>query len=837
MSARASLQVDRFAADDLVLDVSKSFDPARFDVDAYGPFIDAISSGRAYARDAIEATLRLLAGGRYASTSALAKEAFENSAGLQRRYGRVEALLERLPFPDILGCSLDLATGTGKSFVEYALARIMLNEGLVDRALVLCPSRTIEDGLLGKFNALTADSDLTDLLPVRAGGYPIPSIVDATATVKAGSICIENIHAVYEHVGSSIDDSFAGQGARTLVLSDEAHHIHATQGNTTRGWKEFLDNTAFGFRYHVGLSGTCYNGNAYFSDVIYRYAIRDAMNDRWVKEVYYLAEDDSATDYERFQKLQERHEKNRVANKPHKPLTIAVTRSVKDAEQLGADLVTFLADPLTGGLDEARERVLVVSSAPQHAANLLKLKGVDHKGSLVEWIVSVSMLSEGWDVTNVFQIYPHEKRAFNSKLLIAQVLGRGLRRPDGRNGNPVVYVFNHQKWGTEVEELVAEVLDQETTIAQCQTDGRTAAPHFDLHGLTYTVLPTGVPAQALVKPRSIQRLKLLPQGDATEDTKYRSALDRTRVEVMTTKVAERYSTLDDVVARVRANVLALNDAKLTAKYGKAQIRTVIKENFARLGEDGELISQENRITILQAFGSLAQKQTRSGAILRSTPSGLEVTGTASMAPTRARISGLTGNLGLFWDELSSKLGSDDDAIALQKALEIEVANNAHEVENSFNFKSPVNVVLTSHRPELEFVRRLLRKETAPALRSWVKAPNVGFYRIEYAYQRDGSGRSRHGEFNPDFFLLLSDRDEVVVVETKADADERAVNAGKLKHAVQHFAAVNELLEQAGEERRYRFHLLSPKDYDRFFEKLRSGELDTFTSSLQAALSA
>ena len=42
---------------------------------------------------------------------------------------------------------------------------------------------------------------------------------------------------------------------------------------------------------------------------------------------------------------------------------------------------------------------------------------VDDKDNLIEWITSVSMLSEGWDVKNVFQIVPHEERAFNSKLL------------------------------------------------------------------------------------------------------------------------------------------------------------------------------------------------------------------------------------------------------------------------------------------------------------------------------------------------------------------------------------------------------------------------------------
>jgi len=79
------------------------------------------------------------------------------------------------------------------------------------------------------------------------------------------------------------------------------------------------------------------------------------------------------------------------------------------------------------------------------------LKTVDEPENSVEWIVSVSMLTEGWDVNNVFQIVPHEDKAFNSKLLIAQVLGRGLRVPpvyrnDPKN-HPQVTIFNHDAWG------------------------------------------------------------------------------------------------------------------------------------------------------------------------------------------------------------------------------------------------------------------------------------------------------------------------------------------------------------------------------------------------------
>ena len=75
------------------------------------------------------------------------------------------------------------------------------------------------------------------------------------------------------------------------------------------------------------------------------------------------------------------------------------------------------------------------------------------------------MLNEGWDVKRVFQIVPHEKRAFESKLLIAQVLGRGLRIPDDWKGpQPVVTVFNHDKWADDIRHLVYEVMEFEKRI-------------------------------------------------------------------------------------------------------------------------------------------------------------------------------------------------------------------------------------------------------------------------------------------------------------------------------------------------------------------------------------
>ena len=837
MTPKAKLSVDQFSVDDLVLPVSQSFDPTRFNLDAYDDFIQEVVAGREYSYQAIRHALIFMCGARYASTTALAEEAFNSSADLERRYGTVDRLLKQLPFPDKLACSVDLATGTGKSYVMFCLARIMLNEGIVNRVLLLCPSVTIENGLTEKFDELLANGDLTALLP-QGAGTRLPERVDANSTVKEGQICVENIHAVYEQNGSSIRDSFLGAGANTLVLSDEAHHVHSPGDAKLKKWKEFIDSPDYGFRYHVGLSGTCYIGNEYFADVVYRYSIRDAINDRWVKDVFYVAKDESNTDDGRFQKLLAQHEGNRKTYKPLKPLTIAVTKNIKAAEQLGADLVTFLAKQLPGKRAEAEQRVLVVSSSQKHEKNVLKLRTVDDVTSPVEWIVSVSMLSEGWDVKNVFQIYPHEKRAFNSKLLVAQVLGRGLRRPEGIQAEPRVYVFNHQKWAPEVEELVAEVLDQETTVAQRPTDGR-PTNHFSLHELTYKQTPTGIEPKKVEKPKDIKQLNLRPQRDAPEETEFQSVSDAKQSVVLTTLVKETYYPMSAVVADVRQRMKVhdeITGGDLMKAYPKKRIEGLILDALKRLKLDGTALSQENRQVILSTFGGLRQKTTRAGAEWAREPDGLKTRSTAEMGPVRERISGLTSHVGLYYDELSASLGTNDDEAALKKALEIDVPTFLQHIDNSFLFKSPVNVVLGSHKPERDFIRRLFQAPNAAALAAWVKSPDVGFYTIEYGFQPGGNGRSKRGNFNPDFILQRADGDEVVVVETKADDDITDQNRGKLAYALAYFAKLNEMLVAQGDERRYQFHFLSPKDYDDFFTGLRDGDLESFTSSLQAALS-
>jgi type III restriction enzyme len=144
-----------------------------------------------------------------------------------------------------------------------------------------------------------------------------------------------NIHATFEYVGGSVRESFAGKGSSTLVLCDEAHHIYAKMTGAARAikrWQEFPDSEIFGFTRIAGFSGTCYIGNDYFADIVVRYSIRDAMEERTVKSVNYRVTSKAhETQESKFQKYLKLHAENQKRYPAVKPISIVVTNQIKTA--------------------------------------------------------------------------------------------------------------------------------------------------------------------------------------------------------------------------------------------------------------------------------------------------------------------------------------------------------------------------------------------------------------------------------------------------------------------------------------------------------------------------
>jgi type III restriction enzyme len=425
-------------------------------VHKYDAFLNLLCSGKyAFQKDAVQAALAFIVSEKYPDVERLAMENFNSKEAIRRRNQEKEKYLSRFPLRERKSVSIDLATGTGKSYVLYGLAAIALAEGLVDKVLVLCPSLTIEDGLREKFGGRIGSSELTAIMKELGAVVSTPGLKRGSETVEKGDICVENIHAVYERTGSSIYDSFHDQGTRTLVLNDEAHHIFSEADKSVKKWMEFLRNPEYGFRYIINVTGTAYIGNEYFPDVVYRYGLKKAIEEGVVKKPNY--KESETTTKKGFQETYAIHEKNRKDyGRSLKPISIVVTENIAGCVEVWNELIDFLMKKqkisreeaekkciwVTSGIPSGQdgERVKAVVDKPEkkRRENLSLLKQVDAPDNPVEWIVSVSMLTEGWDVKNVFQIVPHEARAFNSKLLIAQVLGRGLRVPLGVDKQPLV---------------------------------------------------------------------------------------------------------------------------------------------------------------------------------------------------------------------------------------------------------------------------------------------------------------------------------------------------------------------------------------------------------------
>src|SRR5947209_6681373 len=108
-----------FRNEDLVLKVTPNIDPSVWDESKYEGFLDELCETREYQKEAIRTTLRYLLGRTYADLRALARENFGDNEQIQQRYGSWAGMEKHLQLPDKLSCSIDQATGTGKSYKRW----------------------------------------------------------------------------------------------------------------------------------------------------------------------------------------------------------------------------------------------------------------------------------------------------------------------------------------------------------------------------------------------------------------------------------------------------------------------------------------------------------------------------------------------------------------------------------------------------------------------------------------------------------------------------------------------------------------------------------------------
>jgi type III restriction enzyme len=836
--------LQRFRNEDLVLQVSPAVNRARWDESRYDQFLDALCGEREYQKEAIRVTLRYLLGGEYSNLRELARRNFKQNPTLAARYGSWAHLERSLQLPDQLAATLDLATGAGKSYVLYGLAAILLAEDAVDRVLVLCPSTTIELGLTEKFRLLASDGDLRDLLPSNARVHT-PRIIQANQTIIEGSICVENYHAILKHVGSSISDSLKGKGERTLVLNDETHHVVNESKTQVKRWKEFLQNPDFGFKTIIGVSGTCYVGDDYFNDVIFRYSLRTAMEEHFAKKVHYIAEMPKTDQREeKWQLIYNHHQdtKRKLRNRALLPLTIIVTQTIEGCKDVAEELKGFLIQHEGLHPDDVKEQVLVVYN---NAPDVKRLPYVDNSTNRVEWIVSVSMLNEGWDVKRVFQIVPHEERAFNSKLLIAQVLGRGLRVPDGWKGNPPeVTVFNHDRWAPRIRHLINEVLEIERRIS-CRII-EDSPYHFELHNIDYEQ-----EEQSVKKPMSGQYTFFakgyidLFSDSAAEDVAIefedastgRASSWRTTIRRKTHSAREIAELMYDRLLQEDEDAQERGElderGRYTDTWSVEQLEQVVRRSLENIKAQDATDSMKQKF--LQSLGTLRRGESEN---MRYTLNPREYT----IISTRSRQSdsvsaaelSLGSNKTLFFTDQTQDSLADDQIEFFEKATEEGSGYRVIRVHNHHDFKTALSAVIADSDNERGFIRDLLKPENLTRYDAWLKSTTTRFYEIDYSWKKRNT--PKQGKFNPDFFIKIADLIQIVEIKGDEELGEPSEeNIKKFKYAKEHFERLNQHLQQDGSPLHYGFTFLSPKSFGKFFQALRDGQIEGFTSELDLKL--
>ncbi len=900
--------MSRLSLSEHTLDINLSaYDVDAFDFAEIEDYVRALTQGREYQFDAIRGIMIYLWGGRYKSLKDLALENYRKKSAIQQRFQSQDHFLRLLPLPDRLSGVCHLATGTGKSYVIFAVAYLSLILGKVQRVLVLGPSSTvIEQGLTDKFKELlygATGAQLREKLPERLRNRVV-KLLNCNDPIEDGSVVIENINAIYGQENNSIGDTlFAGDGD-VLVLSDEVHHAYShldfsgdalafdfKDGEEGKGeerderlWMKFLRGEPR-IKRHIGFTGTPYSRDDYFVDVLFEYSIKDATDDKRVKRVNPIIHTETdegeakLTKIQRFEQILKTHAENRerfrYADKSGKarlkPITIFICKATTAARNNADEFVKVMADslkasdPACKGLPRAaleqvaREKVICVTSKLGDADYQEKLQEIEQldpakTGGKVEFIFAVNKLSEGWDVDNVFQIVPMEERVFNSKLLISQVLGRGLRIPrqvpwaDIQQNFPVVIVTNHEKFAHHITELLEEVTECETRFVSevfPDTKQERAKYNFNVFNLEYH-------PSVRIEPRTEEE-KSGPSGP-------RSLGLTPCTEKLDVKVVYREDTRQFLLSREYVSVAALvYDIELRFHYDKferqqfdfgdgmvcdhvpepADIERVIRAAMSKIGLEGDRLSLKNKQEIELFFYSYLP--VGASKVVRENVEGAVVgIATQSMHRSSIRAGAVEQEASVFVSEdYETELGEQNtfvmkELLGKDKARQGELGLKNTEpfdeksirqlmplkhlyAVNTSLFRTPQELVLLSHDPERQFMFRLI--EHGKWLDGWVKAADTDFYSIDYEYWRRGKDRVRRS-FNPDFFIrvnvagflskLPADaaitgvsrlrelqnqgiEDLVIVVEIKSDDDDSDETRAKEAFAKEHFVALNRRL--------------------------------------------
>jgi len=359
-------------------------------------------------------------------------------------------------------CCFALATGVGKTRLMGASIAYLHAAYGTRHFMVLAPNLTIYNKLITDFTEGTSKyvfkgiAQFASAPPVIVTGDNYESGVGTNDDQLWDRVFINifniskfstkdgrKFHKLAECIGESYFE-YLSNLPDLVLLMDEAHRYRAT---AAMGMINDLKP-----RLGIELTATPQIERGTrpetFKNIVYQYNLADAMRDGYVKEP----------------EVATRQNFNKARYTDDELERIKLEDGIRIHNQKKVDLELYARNE---GVDRVKPFMLVVARDTEHAAKLMTLlespdfcKG-DYKGKViqvdskstsrskeesediveklltveqpdnpVEIVIHVNMLKEGWDVTNLYTIVP--LRTANSKTLVEQSIGRGLRLPYGR---------------------------------------------------------------------------------------------------------------------------------------------------------------------------------------------------------------------------------------------------------------------------------------------------------------------------------------------------------------------------------------------------------------------
>lgn len=364
-----------------------------------------------------------------------------------------------------------LATGVGKTRLMGVFIIYLYTHYNARNYFVVAPSLTIYEKLTHDFTDESSDKYVFKGVNCFSAGsvhvvkgeeihdrkFQVDSFGDITVFIfNAQKFNSDKENRRVNKLDETIGDSFIGylHNLKDLVvIMDEAHHYR--NNSTAEALERIhpvlgLELTATPF-VSSNISKKKQKANSTpFNNVVYEYSLAKSIRDGYTRTPLVLTRrdldktkwDDEALDkmmlddgivwHERMKtELKVYSENNDV--KRIKPFMLVVCSNIEHAKWV---LNYIKSLKFHNGF--YANKVIEVDSSQKTGLeddnNIKLLLDVERNDNPVEIVVHVNMLKEGWDVNNLYTIVP--LRTANSRTLIEQTIGRGLRLPYGeRTGN------------------------------------------------------------------------------------------------------------------------------------------------------------------------------------------------------------------------------------------------------------------------------------------------------------------------------------------------------------------------------------------------------------------